>query len=50
METVYVGVDLGSSHFHQVAMNHGGVTRRNRELPTSESNLIKAFADVRGHT
>ena len=49
MNIVYVGVDLGSSHFHQLAMNQSGMIMMNRELPTSESNLIKAFSDVRGH-
>ena len=48
MNTVYVGLDLGSSSFQQVALNHQGVSRVNREFSTSEANLIKAFSDLRG--
>ena len=48
METVYVGLDLGSSNFHQVAVNDAGASRINREFTTSEANLIKAFSDQRG--
>jgi hypothetical protein len=44
MNIVYVGVDLGSSNFHQVAVNEAGVSKVNREFATSEANLIKAFA------
>ena len=46
MNIVYVGVDLGSSNFHQVAVNEAGVSKVNREFATSEANLIKAFADL----
>jgi transposase len=48
MNIVYVGLDLGSSNFHQVAVNEAGVSKVNREFATSEANLIKAFADQRG--
>lgn len=48
MSISYVGVDLGSSKFHQVGINHRGAQTRNRELVTSEANLIKAFSDMRG--
>ena len=48
MSISYVGVDLGSSNFHQVAVNHSGRPTRNREFTTSEANLIKAFADLHG--
>jgi len=48
MNTVYVGLDLGSSSFQQVALNHQGVSRVNREFSTSEANLIKAFSDLQG--
>jgi transposase len=48
MNRVYVGVDLGSSNFHQVAVNEAGVSKVNREFATSEANLIKAFADQHG--
>ncbi len=48
MSIVYVGLDLGSSSFHQVSVNEAGVSKVNREFATSEANLIKAFADQRG--
>jgi hypothetical protein len=48
MSISYVGVDLGSSKFHQVALNHRGAPTLNREFVTSEANLIKAFSDLRG--
>jgi len=48
MERVYVGLDLGSSSFQQVGLNEGGVIKEQRELRTSEANLIKAFADLEG--
>src|SRR5437762_3670466 len=48
MSIVYVGLDLGSSNFQQVALNHDGSIRVNRDFSTSEANLIKAFSDQRG--
>lgn len=48
MSVVYVGLDLGSSNFQQVALNHDGVSRVNRDFRTSEANLVKAFADLKG--
>ena len=48
MSICYVGLDLGSSNFHQVALNHQGVSTHNREFTTSEVNLVKAFSDMRG--
>jgi transposase len=48
MSIVYVGLDLGSSNFHQVSVNEAGVSKVNREFATSEANLIKAFADQHG--
>ena len=48
MSIVYVGVDLGSSGFHQVTMKQDGVANLNRNFSTSERNLRKAFADVPG--
>jgi transposase len=48
MSIVYVGLDLGSSNFQQVALNHHGVSRVNRDFQTSESNLVKAFSDLQG--
>ncbi len=48
MSIVYVGLDLGSSNFQQVALNHHGVSRANRDFSTSEANLVKAFSDLQG--
>ena len=48
MSIVYVGLDLGSSNFQQVAVNHDGVSRVNRDFSTSEANLVKAFSDLKG--
>jgi transposase len=48
MNTVYVGLDLGSSSFHQTAINHDGVITVNRSFPTSEANLRSAFAKLAG--
>ncbi len=48
MSIVYVGLDLGSSYFHQVAISCDGAVRVNRSFSTSEANLRKAFADLRG--
>jgi len=48
MSISYVGVDLGSSNFHQVAISEGGVVTLNRELATSEANLVKACSGMRG--
>ncbi len=48
MSIVYVGLDLGSSAFHQVAIGSDGSVTVNRNFTTSELNLRKAFADVRG--
>jgi transposase len=48
MNRVYVGLDLGSSNFQQLAMNGRGAVIRNRDFQTSEANLIKAFSEVGG--
>ena len=48
MDKVYVGLDLGSSVFQQVTINALGVIVHDRRYPTSEANLRKAFADLRG--
>jgi hypothetical protein len=45
MSVVYVGLDLGSSSFHQVAITSAGTATVNRSFSTSELNLKKAFAD-----
>lgn len=46
MEQVYVGLDLGSRPFHQVAVNAAGALTLDRSFPTSEANLRKAFAET----
>ena len=48
MNTVYVGLDMGSSSFHQTAINNNGSITMNRSFSTSEANLRAAFADLRG--
>ena len=48
MSTVYVGLDLGSSAFHQVAIRSDGAVTVNRNFTTSEANLRKAVADLAG--
>jgi len=48
MSIVYVGLDLGSSNFQQVALNHDGVSSVYRVFTTSEANLVKAFSDLKG--
>src|SRR5438034_5543435 len=48
MSIVYVGLDLGSSNFQQVALNQHGVSRVNRDFSTSEANLVRAFSDLKG--
>ena len=48
MDKVYVGLDLGSSTFHQTALNHEGAISLNRSFPTSEASLRAAFANLRG--
>src|SRR6185369_3771814 len=48
MSISYVGLDLGSSNFLQVALNHRGTPTLNREFTTSAANLVKAFSDLHG--
>jgi len=48
MHRVYVGLDLGSSCFHQVVINSDGAVTINRSFSTSESNLRRAFSDLQG--
>jgi len=47
MEIVYVGLDLGSSSFQQVAIKADGSIKVNRSFTTSEANLRAAFAGQR---
>src|SRR5882724_10458593 len=48
MSIVYVGLDLGSSSFQQVAIKTDGSIKVNRDFRTSEANLVKAFSDLKG--
>ncbi len=48
MSEVYVGLDLGSSSFHEVAINGAGLLIVNRSFSTSEMNLRRAFSDLHG--
>jgi transposase len=48
MAIVYVGLDLGSSSFQQVAIKADGLIKVNRSFTTSEANLRAAFADQGG--
>ena len=47
MSICYVGLDLGSSKFQQVAINERGASTHQREFTTSETNLVKAFSGMR---
>src|SRR5215813_7066284 len=48
MQTVYVGLDLGSSKFQQVVINSQGSVLENRSFLTSALTLRQAFADLSG--
>ncbi len=48
MATLFVGLDVGSTTFHQVVMRPDGATTINRSFPMSEANLIKAFSGLKG--
>ena len=48
MAKLYVGLDMGSSGFHQVAMDKEKVVLKDRKFETSEANLIRAFEDIKG--
>ena len=48
MNRVYVGLDLGSSNFHQVAIEESGAVTHNSVFATSEANLVKACSGLRG--
>jgi len=48
MTTVYAGLDAGSGHCHQVALQPGERVIRNQQFATSEVNLVKAFAELSG--
>jgi transposase len=48
MAKVYAGLDMGSSGFHQVAMDKERVVLKDRKFDTTEHNLIAAFEDIKG--
>jgi transposase len=48
MAKVYVGLDMGSSGFHQAAMDKERVVLKDRKFDTTEANLIRAFEDIKG--
>lgn len=48
MSELYVGLDLGSRHIEQVAMDYDGKVTTRRRFQTSESNLRQAFAELDG--
>jgi transposase len=45
---VYVGLDMGSCEFHQVAMDRDKAVLKDRKFDTTEANLIRAFEDMKG--
>lgn len=46
MSTVYVGLDVGSTTFHQTTMHPDGSITSSRRFPMSEANLITAFTGL----
>ena len=48
MSRVYVGLDLGSSSFHQVVMQADGATTSSLCYQLSEANLRSAFTGLGG--
>ncbi len=47
-QSIFVGLDLGSSYCHQTVINSDGALVRSRSVPTSEYHLRNAFADLQG--
>ena len=45
-QSIFVGLDLGSSHCHQTVINSDGTLIRSRSIPTGEQHLRNAFADL----
>ncbi len=43
-ESIYVGLDLGSSRCHQTVINADGALQMSRSIPTSEQHLRTAFS------
>src|SRR5438046_466135 len=48
MGKVFVGLDMGSRGFHQVALDADKSVVHDRRFDTTEANLIRAFEDVKG--
>ena len=48
-QSIFVGLDLGSSHFHQTVINADGEFVSARSIPTSEFHLRTAFANLSGN-
>jgi len=47
-QSIFVGLDLGSSQCHQTIINADGMIIRSRAVPTSEQQLRNSFADLQG--
>lgn len=47
-QSIYVGLDLGSSSCHQTIINADGALQGSRSISTSERSLRNAFADLQG--
>src|SRR5688500_17794835 len=47
-ESIFVGLDLGSSHCYQSAVNGDGSLCFSRLIPTSEHHLRSAFSGLEG--
>ncbi len=43
-QSIYVGLDLGSSRCHQTVINADGALQMSRSIPTSEQHLRLAFS------
>jgi transposase len=50
MSTLYIGLDIGSTTFHQVLMQPDGVTKATRSFPMSEAHLMTAFTGLGADT
>jgi hypothetical protein len=45
-QSIYVGLDLGSSRCHQTVINADGSLQMSRSIPTSEQHLRSAFSTL----
>jgi len=48
-QSIYVGLDLGSSRCHQTVINADGSLQMSRSIPTSEQHLRRAFSALGDH-